>query len=176
MRDCNAFAITDDKFLAEGEQIFSATGYQRNSLNRLSSREPVVAEGTIRSVSTGFFGGPPFYYGEIDLDEGGINAAPFVECLGRVEPVRKVWTGPAFHFPPDPAGSQHAVMITPANAAVLSPYLDEWSGDVSPHIPMLAVLVQGAFALAERAIAGAASASVASRTDRGERLRIPRPP
>ncbi len=79
----------------------------------------------------------------VDLDEGGINAAPFVECLGRVEPVRKVWTGPAFHLPPDLAGSDRAVMITPANAAVLSPYLDEWSGDVSPHIPMLGVLVEG---------------------------------
>jgi len=52
-------------------------------LNRLSSREPVVAKGTIRSVSTGFFGGPPFYYGEIDLDEGGSGGAVFALKGGR---------------------------------------------------------------------------------------------
>lgn len=81
--------------------------------------------------------------GGIDLEEGGINAAPFVECLGRVEPVRKVWTGPAFQFPPELPRAGSAVIVTPANASVLSPYLEEWTGDVSPYVPMLAVLVQG---------------------------------
>ena len=83
LNGCKGFAVHDDTFLAEGEQIFSATGYQRNSLNRLSLREPVVAKGAIRSVSTGFWGGPPFYYAEIDLDEGGSGGAVFALRNGR---------------------------------------------------------------------------------------------
>ena len=83
LKDCGSFAINDDRFLSEGEQIFSATAYQRNSLNKISLREPVLAKGTVRSVSTGFWGGPPFYYGEIDLDEGGSGGAVFALKDGR---------------------------------------------------------------------------------------------
>ena len=58
LKDCTSFAINDsDASLSEGEEIFSATAYQRRSLNKLSSREPVLAKGTIRSVSSGVFGG-----------------------------------------------------------------------------------------------------------------------
>lgn len=83
LKDCNSFAINDDTFLSEGEKIFSATGYQRNGLNRLTLKEPVLAKGTIRSVSTGFWGGPPFYHAEIDLDEGGSGGAIFALRDGR---------------------------------------------------------------------------------------------
>ena len=84
LKDCDAFALNgSDSSLSEGDEIFSATAYQRRSLNKISSREPVVAKGTIRSVSSGFFGGPPFYYGEIDLDEGGSGGAVFALKDGR---------------------------------------------------------------------------------------------
>jgi trypsin-like peptidase len=84
LKGCEPFALDQkDSFLSEGEEIFSATAYQRRTLNKISSREPVLARGAIRSVSTGLFGGPPFYYGEIDLDEGGSGGAVFALKDGR---------------------------------------------------------------------------------------------
>jgi hypothetical protein len=78
LTDCNSFALNEsDSSLSEGEQIISATGYQRHTLNRISGREPVVAKGEIRSVNKAFFGGPPFYYADVDLDEGGSGGAVF---------------------------------------------------------------------------------------------------
>lgn len=84
LKGCNAFALNkSDSSLSEGDEIFSATGYQRRTLNKISSREPVLAKGKIRSVSSGMFGGAPFYYGEIDLDEGGSGGAVFALKDGR---------------------------------------------------------------------------------------------
>jgi hypothetical protein len=84
LEGCNPLALNDtDSSLSEGDEIFSATGYQRHALNRISSREPVVAKGTIRSVSSGLFGGPPFYYADVDLDEGGSGGAVFALKDGR---------------------------------------------------------------------------------------------
>jgi len=84
LEGCRPFALNgSDSSLPEGEQVFSATAYQRHALNRISSREPVVAKGTIRSVSSGLFGGPPFYYADIDLDEGGSGGAVFALKDGR---------------------------------------------------------------------------------------------
>lgn len=84
LADCNSFAINDaDSSLSEGDQILSVTSDQRHTLNRLSSREPVVAKGLIRSASKGFLGGPPFYYTDIDFDEGGSGGAVFALRDGR---------------------------------------------------------------------------------------------
>jgi hypothetical protein len=78
LEGCSSFAINDsDSSLSEGEEIFSVTGYQRHSLNKISGREPVLAKGKIRSVNNGFMGGAPFYYADIDLDEGGSGGAVF---------------------------------------------------------------------------------------------------
>jgi hypothetical protein len=46
-------------------------------LNKLSNREPVLATGKIRRVLEGVLGGPPFYYADFDLDEGGSGGAVF---------------------------------------------------------------------------------------------------
>lgn len=46
-------------------------------------REPVLAKGQVRSLSSGFFGGPPFYYADIDLDVGGSGGAVFAVKNGR---------------------------------------------------------------------------------------------
>lgn len=84
LEGCNSFAINEsDASLSEEEEVVSVTAYQRRSLNKLSSREPVLAKGQIRSISTGVFGGPPFYYTDIDLDEGGSGGAVFALKDGR---------------------------------------------------------------------------------------------
>jgi hypothetical protein len=60
LADCNAFAINEsDSSLSEGDQVLSVTSDQRHTLNHLSSREPVVAKGTIRSASKAFWGVRP---------------------------------------------------------------------------------------------------------------------
>jgi hypothetical protein len=75
---CNAFAIDNsDSSLRVGEPILSVTGQQLRSLNKISNREPVLAKGTIRRVLEGVLGGPPFYYADVDLDEGGSGGAVF---------------------------------------------------------------------------------------------------
>ena len=43
----------------------------------------MVAKGQIRKVLDGVLGGPPFYYADIDLDEGGSGGAVFALMDGR---------------------------------------------------------------------------------------------
>lgn len=84
LEGCSAFAITgSDTSLREGEQLLSVTGHQIRTMNKLSRREPVVAKGTVRSAFDGFFGGPPFYYTDIDFDIGGSGGAVFALEDGR---------------------------------------------------------------------------------------------
>jgi Trypsin-like peptidase domain len=81
---CTPFAIAAaDSSLSEGEEIFSATGYQLRALNRLSDREPVLAKGTVRGVFNPYLGGVPFYSTDIDLDKGGSGGAVFALKDGR---------------------------------------------------------------------------------------------
>jgi hypothetical protein len=72
-----------------------------------------------------------------------IDAAPFIARLGRDEPVRGTWAGPAFRFPTDPSGEETAVRVTPDNASLLSPYLEDWRADVSAGVPMTVALDGG---------------------------------
>jgi hypothetical protein len=75
---CKAFALDNsDSSLRVEEPILSVTGQQLHSLNKISNREPVVATGRIRRVLEGVLGGPPFYYADVDLDEGGSGGAIF---------------------------------------------------------------------------------------------------
>ncbi|HUU26018.1 MAG TPA: serine protease [Methyloceanibacter sp.] len=84
LRGCSSFAINgSDTSLSEGEEVFSVTARQRRMLNKISDREPLLAKGTIRSASKGVAGGPPFYYADIDLDEGGSGGAVFALKGGR---------------------------------------------------------------------------------------------
>jgi hypothetical protein len=81
---CNGFALSDsDASLPEGEQVLSVTGQQLRSLNKLSNREPVVAKGTIKRELDGVLGGPPFYYAELDVDDGGSGGGVFALKDGR---------------------------------------------------------------------------------------------
>jgi len=73
-----------------------------------------------------------------------VDAEPFIACLSRAETIRKTWTGPAYHFPPSLASTDiDVVRVTAANASVLSPYLEDWLGDVSPGVPMAVALEDG---------------------------------
>ena len=84
LEGCNAFALDHkDASLPEGEPILSVTGHQLHSLNKLSDREPVVAKGNIKRVLDGVLGGPPFYYADLDLDDGGSGGAVFALKDGR---------------------------------------------------------------------------------------------
>ena len=78
LQGCSPFAIDDsDSSLREGQPILSVTGQQRRTLNKISSREPIIAKGRIRRVLDGVLGGPPFYYSDIDFDVGGSGGAVF---------------------------------------------------------------------------------------------------
>jgi RimJ/RimL family protein N-acetyltransferase len=70
-------------------------------------------------------------------------ADPFIISLAREQPVRRTWAGPAFRFPSDLLGSEIAVAVTPDNATLLSPYLEDWRKDVSEGVPMAVVLEDG---------------------------------
>ena len=84
LEGCSSFAINDsDASLREGEEILSVTGHQRQTLNKISNREPVVAKGKIRRVLEGVLGGGPFYYSDIDFDVGGSGGAVFALMDGR---------------------------------------------------------------------------------------------
>jgi len=84
LEGCSSFAISDyDSSLREGEPILSVTGQQLHTLNKISGREPVLAKGTIRKVLDGVLGGPPFYYADFDLDDGGSGGAVFALMDGR---------------------------------------------------------------------------------------------
>lgn len=84
LEGCGAFALNDaDASLPEGEPILSVTGHQLHTLNRISDREPVVAKGNIKRVLDGVLGGPPFYYADLDLDDGGSGGAVFALKDGR---------------------------------------------------------------------------------------------
>ncbi len=84
LEGCSAFALNDaDASLPEGEPILSVTGHQLHTLNKISDREPVVAKGNIRRVLDGVLGGPPFYYADLDLDDGGSGGAVFALKDGR---------------------------------------------------------------------------------------------
>ena len=83
LEGCSGFAIGDSSSLREGDQVLSVTAHQRQTLNKLSDREPVVAKGSVRRVLEGVLGGPPFYYADFDFDEGGSGGAVFALEDGR---------------------------------------------------------------------------------------------
>ena len=79
----------------------------------------------------------------LDVAAGLGNAAPFIACLARQEPVRKTWAGPAFHFPSELSRDELTVRVTSDNATLLSPYLESWRGDVSTCAPLVVALEAG---------------------------------
>jgi RimJ/RimL family protein N-acetyltransferase len=73
-----------------------------------------------------------------------VDAEPFIARLSRDEPVRKTWAGPAYHFLATlPSIGSDVVRVTRDNATILSPYLEDWLGDVTTCAPMAAALADG---------------------------------
>jgi hypothetical protein len=85
LEGCGSFAINgSDSSLSEGEEILSVTGQQLHTLNKISGLEPVLAKGQIKKSFSGrVLGGPPFYYADLDFDEGGSGGAVFALRDGR---------------------------------------------------------------------------------------------
>jgi hypothetical protein len=78
LADCRGFALQgSESSLLVGEPILSVTGQQLHTMNKIPNREPVLATGKIRRVLEGVLGGPPFYYADVDIDEGGSGGAVF---------------------------------------------------------------------------------------------------
>ncbi len=78
---------------------------------------------------------------EIEANPG--SAAPFLSRLSKDEAVRKMWTGPAYQFPQDVTEVGDTVRVTPENAAVLTPYFEDWVADVQSEAPFAALLKDG---------------------------------
>ena len=79
----------------------------------------------------------------LEVEPGAGSPAPFIACLSRQELVRRTWAGPAFRFPSDLPRDETAVRVTPANATVLCPYLEDWLVDVAAGVPMTVVMDGG---------------------------------
>lgn len=69
--------------------------------------------------------------------------APILARMESDGPISNTWTGPAYHFGPDPQAVPGTVHITEANARALERYLGEWLVDVEAGLPMTALLVDG---------------------------------
>jgi RimJ/RimL family protein N-acetyltransferase len=81
---------------------------------------------------------------------------PFVTRLEEDDPVQKTWMGPAYCFPATIPRVDDTVQVT-VNASVLSPYLEDWVGDIHPDRPFTAFLYGG------RAVSVCCSVRIAAR-------------
>ena len=68
---------------------------------------------------------------------------PVSALLSGHQPVTKTWAGPNYRCPPALPREPEVVAVTPANASILSPYLEAWLEDVVDGVPMAAVLREG---------------------------------
>lgn len=79
----------------------------------------------------------------LDVSPPSDELTALVDVLAAHQPVEKVWSGPNYRFPPTSSWTVEAVLVTPANAYVLSPYLEDWLEDVDEATPMAAALHEG---------------------------------
>ncbi len=71
------------------------------------------------------------------------DSTRYENILSRFEPIQSIEAGPAFHFPAQLVSASRAVLVTEANAEVLTPHLEPWLPDVSASRPLFARLVDG---------------------------------
>ena len=73
-------------------------------------------------------------------DEFAFRPDPYLEILQRAADVKRVWAGPAFHFPEEIAGGSAAVLVDGGRRDVLRRYCSGWLDDVSDCQPFVVVL------------------------------------
>lgn len=71
------------------------------------------------------------------------GAKAYRDVLSRDEAVRGTWSGPAYRFPPMPAGAGGTVRVTTANASLLAARLEDWMADVRAGSPMVVAVDEG---------------------------------
>jgi GNAT superfamily N-acetyltransferase len=76
----------------------------------------------------------------LETDAKSDSADPFLSRLEEDLPVEKTWMGPVYCFPPDLLGIDDTVRVTPENASLLTPYLEDWVPDVRDGVPCTAFL------------------------------------
>lgn len=64
----------------------------------------------------------------------------YVSVLGGHAPIRRIWMGPAYRFPPLLPAAPAAIRITERNAGLLTEDFGDWLGDVATHQPFMALL------------------------------------
>jgi hypothetical protein len=72
-----------------------------------------------------------------------IQPAPYEAILARTQPAQRTSSGLAFSFPEELSAEPDAIPVTPTNAAILTPLLADWLGDVPVCQPMLVLPVDG---------------------------------
>jgi len=68
---------------------------------------------------------------------------PYESILGRVAPIERIGSGPAYVCPPQLPLDERAVRITRRNADLLRERLPAWLGDVETSQPIFALVVDG---------------------------------
>lgn len=79
----------------------------------------------------------------LEVEAAPDGAVPFLARLSQADLVRKTWTGPAYRFPRDIPDVGDTVRVTAENASVLTPYFEDWVGDVQDEAPLIALLKDG---------------------------------
>ena len=79
-----------------------------------------------------------------DFERPPHGATPYEELLARSAPVQRRWAGPAYRFPAELPKSSDPVAITPENAELLRPHLEEWRHEMAFRQPAMALIVNGA--------------------------------
>jgi GNAT superfamily N-acetyltransferase len=72
-----------------------------------------------------------------------ISPSRYEDILGRVAPVLRSWSGPAFCFPKELHAGIGTILVTHGNAQLLHPLLQGWVPDVRLCQPMVALTVDG---------------------------------
>lgn len=78
-----------------------------------------------------------------DTERAPERFTPFVELVATGGAAERIWAGPVYAFAEPPLAVEHALQVTPDNASVLSPHLEEWREDVSDSVPMAVDLEGG---------------------------------
>jgi hypothetical protein len=77
----------------------------------------------------------------VGADPMPIQPAPYDAILARTQPVQRTSNGLAFSFPEVLSTESDAILVTSANAEILTPLLDDWLGDVPLCQPMMVLPV-----------------------------------